>query len=221
MKNVITSICLVITLATSGLLQAAEITDLGLSKIKDTRSSVAYLKVDQDFSHYDKIAIADIKSDEVVVKQPDRSRIHSTDWEMDEERKQRVESMHRKAFDREFAEAQGLELVDTVDENTLVLVTRLREVAPTVGYDPSSVPGRTRVYSDSTGSVAIEMFLLDGKTGEVVAAVGTARELGGHYWTSRNSVTNGSDVQLAFNAWAKQAREAVENLPELAGQAAG
>jgi hypothetical protein len=220
MKNVITAICLIITLATSGLLQAAEIADLGLSKIKDTRSSVAYLKVDQDFSHYDKIAIADINSDQVVVKEPTRSRVHHSDWEMDAERKQRVENIHRKAFDNEFAEAQGLELVDTVDENTLVLVTRLSEVAPTVGYDSNNVSGRTRVYSNSAGSATIEMFLLDGKTGEVVAAVGTARELGGHYGTNINSVTNGSAVQLAFNAWAKQAREAVENLPELAGQTA-
>ena len=219
MKTFATVIGLVFTLAASSLSQAAEPADLGLSKVKETRSSVAYLKADQDFSHYDKIAIAAIVTDGVTVNEPGDSPVHRNDWEMDEARQARVEAMHQKAFDREFAEAEGLELVDTVDENTLVLVTRLSEVSPTVGYDTQSIAGRSRVYTESAGSVTIQMYLLDGKTGEVVAAVASARNLGNGFAQSNNSVTNGADVQRAFNVWASQAVDAVEHLPELAAEA--
>jgi len=219
MKNVVTVIGLVLSLVAGSGAQATEPADLGLTKIKEARSSVAYIKANQDFSHYDKIAIADIGTDDVKVNQPSRSVVQHSDWKMDDDRQDRVQAMHRKAFDREFAEAQDLELVDTVDENTLVLVTQLSEVSPAVGYDPQSAAGRTNVYSAGAGSAVIKMYLLDGKTGEVVAAVANARALGGGWVQHNNSVTNGSDVQMAFNIWAKQARSAVDNLPQLAAEA--
>lgn len=65
MKNAMTVIGLVLSLAASGLTLGAEPADLGLTKVKDTRSRVAYLNVDHDFSHYDKLAIAPIATDEV------------------------------------------------------------------------------------------------------------------------------------------------------------
>jgi hypothetical protein len=218
MKNVITVMGLVLSLAASGLSQASEVEDLGLSKIKDTRSGVAYLATDKDLSHYDKIVIADIVTDEVKVNQPSGSIVRKSNWKMDEERAARVQAMHRKAFNHEFADARGLELTDQVDENTLVLVTRLAEASPAAGYDPQQMAGRVNVYSEGSGSAVVEMFLVDGKSGEVIAAVASGRQLG-HFVRNNNSVTNGSDVQMAFNIWAKQAREAVENLPELAARA--
>ena len=195
MKNVVTVIGFVLSLVAGSVTQAAEPADLGLTQIKETRSSVAYIKADQDFSHYNKIAIADIDTANVEVNEPSPGSVHRNDWEMDEARQARATEMHREAFDREFAQAQGLELVDTVDENTLVLVTKLSEVSPTVGYDPQSLAGRSRVYSDGSGSAVIEMYLVDGKTGEVVAAVANARALGHGFVQQINSVTNGADVQ--------------------------
>ena len=161
MKNVVTVIALMFSLAASSLSHAAEPSELGLTKIKETRSSIAYLKAD-----HDKIAIAPIATDAVEVKLPSSSLLHRNDWEMDEERQARVSAMHQKAFDREFANSQSLELVDTVDENTLVLFTSLSEAAPAVGYDSDSIAGRSRVYSTGAGSATIEMYLVDGKTGE-------------------------------------------------------
>jgi hypothetical protein len=219
MKNVITVVGLVLSMAASSLTLGAEPADLGLTKVKDTRSRVAYLNLDHDFSNYDKIAIASIATDEVDVNLPRSSKAHRNDWEMDGERQARIDAMHQKAFDREFAESQNLELVDTVDDNTLVLATKLTEVAPTVGYDTQSLSSRSQVYSAGAGSATVEMYLMDGKTGEVVAVVSNARALGNSFVHRNNSVTNGSDVQMAFNSWARQARQAIDNLPELAANA--
>jgi hypothetical protein len=82
------------------------------------------------------------------------------------------------------------------------------------------VAGRTRVYSSGAGSATIQMYLIDGKTGDVVAAVANARALGHSFvHHNNNSVTNSSDVQMAFNIWAKQARQSIDKLPELAAEA--
>ena len=219
MKKVVTVIGLIFSLAASSFTQAVEPADLDLVKIKETRTSVAYLKADQDFSHFDKIAIAEIDTANVKVNEPTDSPVHRNDWTMDEERQSRVKTMHQKAFDREFADAGHLELVDTVDEDTLVLVTKLSEVSPTVGYDSQMIGGRSRVYSAGAGSAVIEMYLVDGGTGEVVAVAASGRALGNGFVQTNNSVTNGSDVQMAFNIWASQALDAIENLPELAAEA--
>ena len=217
-KKVVTT--LILSLALSGLSQATELEDMGLTKIEDTGQRVVYLKTDQDFSKYDSIAIADIASDDVKVSLPSGSIAGESNWQMDEDRQARVEKLHREAFDSEFAAVEGFELVDGVDANTLVLVTRLSEVSPAVGYDPHGKAGRVNVYSKGSGSAVIEMFLVDGGTGEVVAAVANGRQLG-HFARNNNSVTNASDAQFAFRAWARQAREAVENLPAMASEARG
>lgn len=218
MKTFMNVFGLVLTITFGGLTQAAELEDMGLTKVKDSRSRISYIMADHNFDHYDSIAIADIVADEVKINQSSTSIMRRADWEMDEKRQQRVTDMHRKAFERELAETQGLKLVDQVGENTLVLITRLKEVSPSVNYDPQQQSGRTRVYSNGSGSAVIEMFLVDGQSGEVVAVAVVARQLG-HFVHINNSVTNGSDVQTAFNAWAKQARGTIEQLPAMASNA--
>ena len=80
MKNVVTVIGFVLSLAASGLSQAVEPTDLGLTKVKETRSSIAYLKVDQDFSDYDKIFIAEIDTTDVEVNGPSSHGAYRDSW---------------------------------------------------------------------------------------------------------------------------------------------
>lgn len=221
MKKIITIFSLVASIAISGLAQAGDPTDLGLTQVKDSKHQSAFLKADHDFSKYDAIAIADIETEGVEVHQPTKSRLqHGNKWEMTEERQARVQEAYNEAFNEELSELDSMELVDSVDANTLVLVTRMREVAPAVGYDTQNIAGRARSFSESSGAAIIDIVLLDGGTGEIVAFVASSRNFGSH-WARNDSVTNGSNVRLAFNGWAKMAAKAIDNLPETAGDARG
>ena len=218
MKKIVSVASLIIAIAGSSLAAAADLAELGLEKVNESRNSVAHMNLDKDFSRYDSVVIMDMVIDEVKVKQPRGSAVHRSNWKMDEKRQANAQAMYRKAFEREFARAEGLEVVEEANANSLILVARLKEVAPSVGYDPHSYAGRNRVYSEGSGSASIELFLIDAASGEVVAAAASSRQLG-HVWGLSNSVSSRSDAQFALNMWAKQAREAVEKLPEIASDA--
>lgn len=220
MKKLIISAGLSISMIANGLAMAATPEDLGYAKVEYKRYHIGYLKVENDFSKYDSVYITDIVTADADVKQPHQgsSAYRNKDWEFDEEKQQRVQEMYANSFERELAELENLDLVDEVGPNTLILSAKVSEIAPASSYDPMSVPGRSRVFTDTSGSAKIDAVLIDAASGEVVGFVSSAKSLG-HHWVNNNSVSNSANTQRAFNSWALQAANTLDNLPAIAHEA--
>jgi hypothetical protein len=98
-------------------------------------------------------------------------------------------------------------VVAEAGDNVLGIAVKLTAIAPNAPKDDfdSRAVGRSTVYSEGGGVIAMAIAFLDSETGDVLA-IAKDHKSGSSTWGVNNSVTNRSEVQRTFRSWASQIR---------------
>ena len=95
----------------------------------------------------------------------------------------------------------------------LQISAALTAIAPSAAKDDNSSrsAGRSRVYTEGAGTMAVFVVYADSETQEVLAMI-KDRRASQSGWGVNNSVTNAADVRRIFNSWAMQINNGLEKL---------
>ncbi len=189
----------------------AEVIAGNLHKVDHTRGA-AYVNPEVDFSQYQQVMIDPLNLDNVEIKQPSSSLSSRGEFTLEPEDKERLSSAYREVFVRELEEDGGYEVVDQAGPNVLRVVASVEGLAPAAAKDDfkSRSIGRSRVYSEGSGSVSMQFVFVDAESEQIVAILQDTRS-GSSMWGVNNAVSNYGDVRFMFGQWARQLRDRLDS----------
>jgi hypothetical protein len=196
----------------------AEVIMGDLHKVDNSRTDLAYVDPNADFSKYQRIMLMPLSMDNVEIIQPDTSssgsRIKRGNWELTDSDKEKLQDIFHESMTKQLEGKGGYTVVTEVDDDVLQLQAAILTIAPTAAKDDaqSRSIGRSQVYSQGAGSMTVMVALADSETGEVLGLMKDSRASNSHNWGRNNSVSNLSDVRIMFNNWARGIREALDKV---------
>lgn len=179
-----------------------------LHLVTNARVGLAYVDPDADFSRFTRVMLDPLDLSKTEIVQPDRSTSATSrrPWELNEQDIQRLQTAFREAFTEELQETGDYSIVSEPGQDVLRISASIDRIAPSASKDDASRgTGRTRVYTESAGSMSISFGFSDSESGDVLAIVRDARR-GTPTWSQNNAVTNMSDVRFMFRHWARMLR---------------
>ena len=179
-----------------------------LHRVDNTSVGLAFVDPDVDFSQYTEILLDPLNMDAVEIVQPSRSSGNRrNEWVLTDQDKENLQRHYREVFTRELQETGDYKIVDQAGPTVLRITANLTGIAPNAARDDSrSRPiGRSRVYTEGAGSMAISFGFSDSESKKLLAIVKDSRR-GSPTWSNNNSVTNMSDVRIIFARWARMIR---------------
>jgi hypothetical protein len=187
----------------------AEVIMGNLNKIDNSRSDLAYLDPNADFSKYNKVMVLPLGVDNVEIIQPSSSGTITSkkDWELTDADKVKLQEIFHEAMVKELEKKDGYPVVTEPGDDVLQIAAKLIAIAPSAAKDDhqSRSMGRSRVYTEGFGGLAVAVAFGDSETGEVLGIMKDSKSSNA-MWGSNNSVSNLSDVRRMFSAWALQIR---------------
>ena len=193
----------------------AETIDGKLYRVDHTVADLVYVDPAADFSRYNRILLLPLSLDNVEVVQPQNNApyVHKRDWELSDEDRTKLRDSFRAAMTRELVDKGGYTLAEGPGDDVLEVAAMLKEIAPNAPKDDnqSRYSGRSRVYTEGAGSMAVSVVFGDSQTGEVLALSKDRRE-SAQQWGLNNSVSNLAEVRRMFAAWARQLRTGLDRL---------
>ncbi len=193
----------------------AEVVMGNLHRVDNSRAKLAYIDPDADLSKYNKVLVRPLGVDKVEVIQPDQSTsvVGKRDWELTDEDKQLLQTLYHDAMVKQLQEKGGYEVVDTDGDDVLEIAAMITSLAPSAPKDDmrSRPTGRTRVYTEGAGAIAVAVVYGDSETGEVLGLAKDVRSSNSH-WGMNNSVSNRADVQRIFTSWAINIRDGLDRV---------
>jgi hypothetical protein len=196
----------------------AEIIMGDLHKVDNSRTDLAYVDPNADFSKYQKIMLMPLGMDNVEIIQPNNrnsmSRSSRSNWELTDSDKETLQKVFQESMTKELEKKGGYALVTQVGDDVLQLEAAVLTIAPTAAKDDgtSRSVGRSEVYSEGFGSMAVMVAFADSETGEVLGLMKDSRASNSHSWGRNNSVSNLSDVRIMFNSWARVIRSGLDEV---------
>jgi hypothetical protein len=179
-----------------------------LHKVDNAKVGLAYVDPNADFSQYTRIILDPLEVDKVTIVQPSRgSANRRNEWVLTDKDKAALQKSYAEVFVRELEETGDYQIVTEPGADVLRITASLLGIAPSAAKDDnkSRGVGRTRVYSATSGSMAIAFGFSDSQSGEILGIVKDTRS-GSPRWGVNNSVTNMSDVRFMFGRWARMIR---------------
>lgn len=192
----------------------AEVIGDNLHRVDNSRASAAWVDPDADFSRYTRVLIRPLGVDNIEVIEPSGSvTSRRSNWELNDSDKQMLQDMFKTAMEQQLEERGSFPLAEEPGDDVLEIGAMITALAPSAARDDgrSRPTGRSRVYSEGAGAIAVAVAFGDSETGEVLALVKDSRSSNSH-WGVNNSVTNRSDVQRMFNSWATQLNSTLERV---------
>ena len=178
-----------------------------LHRVQNARVRQAFVDPNVDFGQFTSVLIDPLNVSDVDIQQPDRGASGRGKWELTETDQERLQQAFAESMRREFEERGQYSVVTEPGDEVLRISAALTGLAPSASQDSSRnrTSGRTRVYTEGAGSVAVSVVLMDSQSGEPLAVMKDVRRAG-TTWGRNNSVSNMSDVRLVFNSWARTLR---------------
>jgi hypothetical protein len=190
----------------------------GLSLVKLKGMDAAYARPGADFSIYHKIIIDPIQV------------AFSKSWEKEEtfskrklsaaqleEIKGKISTVAEEAFADVLGDKGGLQVVTAPGPDVLRFSAAIIDVYPNAV--DTMEPGRSYVFTTSSGSATLYAELRDSETGQLIGRIVDARDArnGGDFrWT--NSVENTHEARLMVSDWARILRKRYDALREATGK---
>ena len=196
----------------------AEVIMGDLHKIDNSRTDLAYVDPNANFSKYQKIMLMPLGMDNVEIIQPDNnsslSRTNRSNWELTDSDKEKLQNIFHESMAKELDKKGGYAIVTEAGDDVLQIQAAVLAIAPTAPKDDahSRSMGRSKVYTQGAGSMAVVVAFADSETGEVLGLMKDSRASNSANWGSNNSVTNLSDVRIMFNAWARGIRNGLDKV---------
>ena len=187
-----------------------------LHKVDNSRADLAYKDPDADFSRYNRVMIQPLGVDNVEIIQPNRQGTsvgRNLNWELTDEDKLKLQQAFHDAMVKRLEEKGGYPIVDEPGDDVLEIAAKLLAIAPSAAKDDfqSRPVGRSRVYTEGAGSIAVMVGFGDSETGEVLGLVKDSRS-SNSYWGQNNSVSNMADVRRMFDSWAMQIANSLDRV---------
>ena len=193
----------------------AEVVMGNLHKIDNARADMAYIDPEADFTKYRKVLVSPLGVDNVEITQPQKttSVTNKRDWVLTDEDKLKLQSAYRDAMVKYLEDKGSFPVVEEPGDDVLQIAAALTGIAPSAAKDDnrSRPTGRSRVYTEGSGSLAVAVVYGDSETGEVLALFKDSRATQNN-WGANNSVTNMADVKRLFNSWAIQINDGLEKV---------
>jgi hypothetical protein len=193
----------------------AEVIMGNLNKIDNSRSDLAYVDPDANFSKYNKVMVMPLGVDNVEIIQPSSSGsvYRNKDWELTDADKVRLQAVFHEAMVKELEKKDGYPVVTEPGDDVLQIVAKLTAIAPSAAKDDNSSRsvGRSRTYTEGAGGLAVAVAFGDSETGEVLGIMKDSKSSNA-VWGSNNSVSNMSDVRRMFSSWALQIRGGLDKV---------
>ena len=193
----------------------AEVIMGNLHKVDNSRVQMAYLDPDANLSKYNRVLVRPLGVDKIEIIQPSRttSVAGNKDWELTDSDKTALQVMFQEVMVKQLQEKGGYDVVDEPGDDVLEIAAMITAIAPSAPKDDyqSRAVGRTRVYTEGSGSIAVAVAYGDSETGEVLGLAKDSRS-SNSYWGSNNSVSNKADVRRMFTSWAIGIREGLDRV---------
>jgi Protein of unknown function (DUF3313) len=192
-----------------------EVSHDGLHLVHDTKLAMVYVKPGVDFSVYKRIALLDCgiafrKNWQRDQNQSDPFRVSKKD--MDEIRTG-LAALFGEIMRDELTNHGQIPLVDTADEDVLILRPAIVDLDIAVPKAADMAPGRGRTFATSAGEMTLYMELYDGATGQLIARLADreeGRDWGRMMW--QNAATNRAEAERIIRGWAVTLREGFERI---------
>ena len=184
--------------------------DGSLNKVDNTAVDLAYVDPDADYARYSKVWVMPLDLDNVEIEQPPTSNSiinrYNEEWELTDDDKSDLQSAFAEAMQRELTSAGDFVAVSEGGDDVIVVEAMITKIAPSGPKDDTASRGigRSRVFTEGGGGMAIAIVLADGDSGDVLAIIKDSRSSVNSSWGLNNSVSNMADVKRNFNAWAGQ-----------------
>ncbi len=194
----------------------AETIDGKLYRVDNTAAQLVYVDPSVDFSRYNRVLLMPLGLDNVEIIQPGNSSApygRKRGWELTDEDRAALQADYREAMVQALVENGGYALADAPADDVLKINAMLTELAPNAPKDDnqSRYAGRSRVYTEGAGSIAVAVAFADSKSGEVLA-LSKDRRRSSQQWGVNNRVTNRAEVRRVFSAWARQVRKGLDQV---------
>lgn len=193
----------------------AEVIMGNLNKVDNSRAELAYVDPDADFSKYNKILLMPLGVDNVEIVQPSQtgSVTNRKNWELTAEDKIKLQEVFHEAMVKQLDDKGDYPVVSEPGDDVLQIAAKLTAIAPAAAKDDnrSRATGRSRVYTEGAGALAVVVAYADSETGEVLGLMKDSRA-SNSYWGNNNSVTNMADVRRMFSSWAIQIRDGLDKM---------
>jgi hypothetical protein len=180
-----------------------------LHLVTNARVGLAYVDPNADFGRFSKVMLDPLDLSEVEIVQPGRvtSAASRRPFELQDADIERVQRAFQESFTQELQETGDYMVVTTPGPEVLRITAVVNRIAPTAPADDgrSRTTGRTRIYTESAGSMTITFGFADSESGEVLALVKDARR-GTPTWSVNNTVSNMNDIRFMFRHWARMVR---------------
>ncbi|MEM1113791.1 MAG: DUF3313 family protein [Pseudomonadota bacterium] len=194
---------------------AETIEGTNLTRVDNTRAEMAYRDPQADFTGFKRVLIQPLGVDNIEVIQPSNSysTVGRGNWELTEQDKTNLQNAFMDAMVKQLEDKGSFPIADEPGDDVLEIDAKLLAIAPNAPKDDfSSRPtGRSRVYTEGAGSMAVMVAFGDSETGEVLALIKDSRTATG-FWGQNNSVSNLADVRRMFTSWATQINTGLERL---------
>lgn len=193
----------------------AEVIGGTLHKVDKSRAQLAYVDPDADLGKYNRVLIRPLGVDNIEVIQPTASRSTSgnNNWEITDRDKAALQKAYRDAMVKQLQERGDYPIVSEPGDDVLEIAATITAIAPTAPKDDSRsrTAGRSTVYTEGAGSIAVMVVYGDSETGEVLGLAKDSRS-SNSYWGQNNSVSNMAEVRRMFDSWAIQIRDGLDRV---------
>ena len=188
----------------------AEVIDGNLHRVDNSRVGLAYVDPDADFSIYRRIMVDPLGVDDVEIIQAQGggvTRPKGEPWELSQKDRDDLQRVFAEAMQKNLEEKGDYPIVTEPDTDVLRITAALTALEPSAPPDDprSRGVGRTRVYSEGSGTTHIKVVFTDSESGEVLALIEDSKT-SEDIWGVNNRVTNLADVRRHFNSWARAIR---------------
>ena len=196
----------------------AEVIMDSLHKVDNSRTDLAYVDPNADFSKYQKVMLMPLGMDNVEIIQPDSSssmtRSNRGNWELTDSDKEKLQEIFQESMTKELEKKDGYAIVTEADDDVLQIQAAVLAIAPSAPKDDgrSRSVGRSQVYTQGAGSMAVVVAFADSETGEVLGLMKDSRATNSSTWGRNNSVSNLSDVRMMFSSWARGIRDGLDKV---------
>lgn len=153
----------------------------GLEKVKRAKFRETYIDTGVDFSQYTKLFLGEAYFDYRDVGPAQRTRssalsnTNKSVFGIAQEDRIKFQEIVSEAFLKELGKAKNFTIVDSIDENTMIMRGAVIDIVSMV---PPQIAGRNEVYLATVGEATLVLEFLDGKTGEVLAKISERGRIG-------------------------------------------
>ena len=150
----------------------------GMYQVDKTPFKLFYLNKGEDLTRFTAVQFKPLDLSHLEIDQR-RLEMRDKKWEITEEDKQAIQAIFQQQVERAFPAEGAVKLVEQDGKNVLNVAFEFMKFAPTASQDRDGKRGMNdKVYTHSVGGMAINAKLYDSESGELVAYLADAREVG-------------------------------------------